>query len=468
MNDSEEEMRASIGEATTVAVSTNAVRAETAGLSLAAHRISTESSTKEVHTFPTVPRSSARLVLTSHNIPVTQMATEVESDSHEERVARVRQLMRRPIHQRELPGMREVRAAMRLFRNLGERVGPVDFDGEIPRAIRRQQWSAVYVPLMWAAASGDRECPLLHWLSNAASRCPALHVGVSYMPGGDALYAGWDALHEAMESWGIQSREHLSEWIHNQGFPRPRWGAHFCARAQERILNGVVTRDVRGAAIEAVCVQVALQTCRQHGMPPEPSHNQQPTVPASSCDREDMLNSGWEWLDGVDVQQVFDKRFRVMQGCPHHVRGRFRQATRCALEARHNAIRAQNRISEIRAWKLFCLLPSLLLHRPIGGSRVSREDLLERFDKFAQGKWCALFEDAMKNDRSCKAKTKTPTFGGEGQGSMSEGSTWRSVPSTPVSCRRQCGARHQRHVQGNARQTAPGSCERDPRRSATV
>ena len=128
---------------------------------------------------------------------------------------------------------------------------------------------------------------------------------------------------------------------------------------------------------------------------------------ASSCDREDMLNSGWEWLDGVNLQQVFDKRFRVMQGCPHHVRGRFRQATRCALEARHNAIRAQDRISEIRAWKLFCLLPFVLLHRPIGGSRVSREDLLERFDKFAQGKWCDLFEDAMKNDRGCKAKTNT-------------------------------------------------------------
>ena len=170
----------------------------------------------------------------------------------------------------------------------------------------------------------------------------------------------------AMVSWGIQSREDLSEWIHNQGFPRPQWGAHFCARAQERIINGVVTRDVRGAAIETVCVQIALQTCRQHGMPPEPSHNQQPTVPASTCDREDMPSSAWEWLDGVDIQQVFDKRFWVMQGCPHQVRGRFRQATRCALEARHNAIRAQDRTTEIRAWKLFCLVPFLLLHRPIG------------------------------------------------------------------------------------------------------
>ena len=347
-------------------------------------------------------------------------------------------------------------------------MGPVDFEGEIPRAIRRQQWSAVYVPLMWAAASGDRECPLLQWLSNAASRGPALHVGVSYMPGEDALYAGWDASLEAMESWGIQSREHLSEWIHNQGFPRPRWGAHFCARAQERILNGVVTRDVRGAAIEAVCVQVALQTCRQHGMPPEPSHNQQPTVPASSYDREDMLNSGWEWLDAVDVQQVFDKRFRVMQGCPHHARGRFRQATRCALEARHNAIRAQDRISEIQRLETLLFVAFPLVASANWGKPGESRRFAGTVRQVCTGKVVCPIRRCNEERSGLQSEDEDAQFGGEGQGSMSEGSTWRSVPSTPVSCRRQCGARHQRHVQGNARQTAPGSCERDPRRSATV
>ena len=54
------------------------------------------------------------------------------------------------------------------------------------------------------------------------------------MAGEAAVHAGWDALQEAMSSWGIQSREDLSEWIHNQGFVQPRWGAHFCARAQEQ------------------------------------------------------------------------------------------------------------------------------------------------------------------------------------------------------------------------------------------
>ena len=64
------------------------------------------------------------------------------------------------------------------------------------------------------------------------------------MPGEAAVYAGWDALQETMSSRSIQSREDLSEWIHNQRFVQPRWGAHFCVRAQERILNGAVTRDV--------------------------------------------------------------------------------------------------------------------------------------------------------------------------------------------------------------------------------
>ena len=69
---------------------------------------------------------------------------------------------------------------------------------------------------------------------------------------------------------------------------------------------------------------------------------------------------------------------------PHCLRGRFRQATRCALEARHQAVRSQDRTLETCAWKLFCLIPFLLLWRPFGGRRVSREDLCERFDKFTQ------------------------------------------------------------------------------------
>ena len=37
-----------------------------------------------------------------------------------------------------------------------DRVGHVDPGGEIPREVRRLQWSAFNVPLMWAAAANDQ------------------------------------------------------------------------------------------------------------------------------------------------------------------------------------------------------------------------------------------------------------------------------------------------------------------------
>ena len=123
------------------------------------------------------------------------------------------------------------------------------------------------------------------------------------MAGEDAVYAGCDALRETMSSWGIETLEDLSEWIHNQEFVQPRWGAHFCARAQERILNGAVIRDVRCAALESACVQITLQAC-QRGLPLEPFHSQQgqksgDTVGLTGV--EDVSHTSWVSLDGGDL-----------------------------------------------------------------------------------------------------------------------------------------------------------------------
>ena len=59
---------------------------------------------------------------------------------------------------------------------------------------------------------------------------PPVNVGGEDVPRRLAVTVGWEVLHNAMRSWCIQSREDLSEWIHNQGFPRPRWGAHFSGK----------------------------------------------------------------------------------------------------------------------------------------------------------------------------------------------------------------------------------------------
>ena len=96
--------------------------------------------------------------------------------------ARVRQAVRHP-WQRSAPDVREVRAVIQVFRQLVGRVVPVDPQDDVPRAIRHQHWSAVFVPLMWAAACGDRECPVLQWLGHAAAGGPPIVVGGIEMPG---------------------------------------------------------------------------------------------------------------------------------------------------------------------------------------------------------------------------------------------------------------------------------------------
>ena len=65
---------------------------------------------------------------------------------------------------------------------------------------------------------------------------------------------------------------------------------------------------------------------------------------------------------------------------------------------------------ETPAWKLFCLVPFLLLRRPFGGRRVSREDLCERFDKFTRGEWHALLEEALAEDHRGISKARTSTL----------------------------------------------------------
>ena len=81
---------------------------------------------------------------------------------------------------------------------------------------------------------------------------------------------------------------------------RPRWGANFHARGQEKILNGV--------AIEAVCV--CKSRCRRVTNTACPELFHTTVQSAAPCDTSASV---WEWLDGVNTH---DKRVRVMQGCP--------------------------------------------------------------------------------------------------------------------------------------------------------
>ena len=293
---------------------------------------------------------------------------------------------------------RVVHAATEFLILAVDRVGHVDPGGEIPREVRRLQWSAFNVPLMWAAAANDQDCAILEWFNQQTESLPPVLVNGCEVAAQEALRVGWDVLCHTMRSWGVRSREDLAEWIHQQGFRRPRWGAHFSARAQERILNTTVARDARGAAIESVYIHMVLQACQSGGRRLE--MGDPPTRPECTTRAQDRVESQWTTLDDVCLQEVFKQRFAILQGCPAHLKARYRHALTTALEAVHTAVQQNDVAKEIRGWKLFIVLPFWLLRRPFSRGRVGKAELSQRFDLFIGGQWDELHQEAMRDAHS--------------------------------------------------------------------
>ena len=114
----------------------------------------------------------------------------------------------------------------------------------------------------------------------------------------------------------------------------PRWGAHFSARAQERLLNLAIADNASVSGLESLFVQMTLAECRRQVAPVVPGlvnnsfQRNRAEIPSAYPDR------CWEVLDSINLEEAFQWRCSVLQNCPCHVRGRFRQVARHALEAR--------------------------------------------------------------------------------------------------------------------------------------
>ena len=132
------------------------------------------------------------------------------TDSHDQRLARVRRVMQRERRDRA------VQAASDFVASVVERVGPVDLAGEVPRGVRRLRWSVFNVPLLWAAAAGDDDCAVLEWSSARAVSLPSMFVDGVQVPALEVLHIGWRVLCDTMRSWGVSSREDFAEWMHRQ------------------------------------------------------------------------------------------------------------------------------------------------------------------------------------------------------------------------------------------------------------
>ena len=81
-----------------------------------------------------------------------------------------------------------------------------------------------------------------------------------------------------------------------------------------------------------------------------------------------------------------------MRSVPTFVKGAFRGDLVLAMDEALAGLAALDERRQERAWKLFMLLPRLLLHRPSRGGLVKKSKLRERFAQFASGQWDSLLD----------------------------------------------------------------------------
>ena len=113
--------------------------------------------------------------------------------------------------------------------------------------------------------------------------------------------------------------------------------------------------------------------------------------------RAPALRAAFRNMDGVDVERIFSLRASVMRSVPHFLQGPFRNVMKMVLE---EIMASVEDVRVTRAWKVFSMLPRMLLHRPPGGGTISREKLVARFEDFSRGEWGRLIEAS----RACDEK----------------------------------------------------------------
>ena len=79
------------------------------------------------------------------------------------------------------------------------------------------------------------------------------------------------------------------------------------------------------------------------------------------------MEEGLRSIDDVDFAGVFLRRPLVMRSVPRILQGPCTAAMRLALQEASQAQKDTDQVRLARAWKLFLLLPRMLLWRPEGG-----------------------------------------------------------------------------------------------------
>ena len=97
------------------------------------------------------------------------------------------------------------------------------------------------------------------------------------------------------------------------------------------------------------------------------------------------LQAGFRWLATVDVEAVFRRRAVLMKTVPVFMQDVYRSAMRVAISKIDAGRSNGDRTRSAAGWRLFMLLPRLLIFRPPRGGLVPKSQLSERFQAFSHG-----------------------------------------------------------------------------------
>ena len=115
------------------------------------------------------------------------------------------------------------------------------------------------------------------------------------------------------------------------------------------------------------------------------------------------IREAFQSLDLVDLKSVFRNRASLMRSPPAFLKGMYKSAIRVALTEFQQAGRDETR--RCRAWKLFLLIPRMLLFRPARGGLLPRGQLEERFNQFMSGQWTQLLIASREcSDQACRSQ----------------------------------------------------------------
>ena len=168
--------------------------------------------------------------------------------------------------------------------------------------------------------------------------------------------------HEVVEHQLHRTVDHMvaEPWIPSDPSRTP----HIC-------LHEACTADARAALLETVFVLTTLHQGRASGVPPVTRASHIATRRTASAVPSEVLGRCREQLDQVNLAEWFLKRIPMLKTFPHFSR-KVAAVFCCGSQGKVQSKTIGNIQAEECAWKVFGLIPMMLMHRPRGTGLVGR------------------------------------------------------------------------------------------------